>query len=72
LSTGDFARALEAVLGSSAGLSCSVITRLRTSWQDATGGSWAVIGESDEWIHRSKLIGVGVLPLQFPDGQGAD
>jgi aconitate hydratase len=32
----------------------------------------AVIAESYERIHRSNLIGMGVLPLQFPAGEGAD
>jgi aconitate hydratase len=32
----------------------------------------AVIAESYERIHRSNLIGMGVLPLQFPEGQTAD
>jgi len=32
----------------------------------------AVIAESYERIHRSNLIGMGVLPLQFPEGQNAD
>jgi aconitate hydratase len=32
----------------------------------------AVITESFERIHRSNLIGMGVLPLQFPQGQSAD
>ena len=32
-------------------------------------GVRAVIAESYERIHRSNLIGMGVLPLQFPDGQ---
>jgi aconitate hydratase len=31
-----------------------------------------VIAESFERIHRSNLIGMGVLPLQFPAGQTAD
>ena len=31
----------------------------------------AVIAESYERIHRSNLIGMGVLPLQFPEGQNA-
>ncbi|MCB5643792.1 hypothetical protein, partial [Bifidobacterium animalis] len=31
----------------------------------------AVIVESFERIHRSNLIGIGVLPLQFPEGQSA-
>jgi len=34
-------------------------------------GVRAVIAESFERIHRSNLVGMGVLPLQFPDGQGA-
>ena len=35
-------------------------------------GVRAVIAESYERIHRSNLIGMGVLPLQFPAGQDAD
>ncbi|HEY9567793.1 MAG TPA: aconitate hydratase AcnA [Thalassobaculum sp.] len=31
-------------------------------------GAKAVIAESFERIHRSNLVGMGVLPLQFPDG----
>jgi aconitate hydratase len=34
-------------------------------------GVRAVIAESFERIHRSNLIGMGVLPLQFVDGQNA-
>ncbi len=34
-------------------------------------GVRAVIAESFERIHRSNLIGMGVLPLQFADGQNA-
>jgi aconitate hydratase len=34
-------------------------------------GVEAVIAESYERIHRSNLIGMGVLPLQFHDGQNA-
>ncbi|GAB3884150.1 aconitate hydratase [Kibdelosporangium lantanae] len=34
-------------------------------------GVRAVIAESFERIHRSNLIGMGVLPLQFPDGETA-
>ena len=30
-----------------------------------------VIAESFERIHRSNLVGMGVLPLQFPGGQSA-
>ncbi|MFC5432547.1 aconitate hydratase AcnA [Microbacterium suwonense] len=32
-------------------------------------GVQAVIAESFERIHRSNLIGMGVVPLQFPEGQ---
>ncbi|MFC7649621.1 hypothetical protein ACFQX6_61605 [Streptosporangium lutulentum] len=32
-------------------------------------GVRAVIAESYERIHRSNLIGMGVLPLQFPEGR---
>ncbi|MFZ2014068.1 MAG: aconitate hydratase AcnA [Nocardioides sp.] len=35
-------------------------------------GVKAVIAESYERIHRSNLIGMGVLPLQFPGGKSAD
>ncbi len=35
-------------------------------------GVRAVIAQSYERIHRSNLIGMGVLPLQFPVGQTAD
>ena len=34
-------------------------------------GVRAVIAESFERIHRSNLVGMGVLPLQFSDGQSA-
>ncbi|SDR30194.1 aconitate hydratase AcnA [Thermostaphylospora chromogena] len=34
-------------------------------------GVRAVIAESYERIHRSNLIGMGVLPLQFPEGTSA-
>ena len=34
-------------------------------------GVRAVIAESYERIHRSNLIGMGVLPLQYPDGESA-
>src|SRR5690554_4311354 len=33
-------------------------------------GVKAVIAESFERIHRSNLVGMGVLPLQFTDGEG--
>jgi aconitate hydratase len=32
-------------------------------------GVRAVLAESYERIHRSNLIGMGVLPLQLPDGE---
>ncbi|MGE2728249.1 aconitate hydratase AcnA [Mycolicibacterium vaccae] len=34
-------------------------------------GVRAVIAESFERIHRSNLIGMGVIPLQFPEGESA-
>ena len=30
------------------------------------------VAESYERIHRSNLVGMGVLPLQFPDGESAE
>jgi aconitate hydratase len=35
-------------------------------------GVRAVIAESFERIHRSNLVGMGVLPLQFPEGESAE
>ena len=35
-------------------------------------GVRVVIAQSFERIHRSNLIGMGILPLQFPDGQSVD
>jgi aconitate hydratase len=35
-------------------------------------GVKAVIAESYERIHRSNLVGMGVLPLQFKPGENAD
>ncbi|MFP5315841.1 MAG: aconitate hydratase, partial [Actinomycetes bacterium] len=35
-------------------------------------GVRAVLAESYERIHRSNLIGMGVLPLQFPTGESAE
>jgi len=35
-------------------------------------GVRAVIAASYERIHRSNLIGMGVLPLEFPEGESAD
>ena len=35
-------------------------------------GVRAVLAESFERIHRSNLVGMGILPLQFRDGQSAE
>jgi aconitate hydratase len=35
-------------------------------------GVRAVVAKSFERIHRSNLVGMGVLPLQFKEGEGAD
>ncbi len=35
-------------------------------------GVRAVIAQSYERIHRSNLVGMGILPLQFRDGQSAE
>jgi aconitate hydratase A / 2-methylisocitrate dehydratase len=35
-------------------------------------GVRAVIAESYERIHRSNLVGMGILPLQFPPGENAE
>ena len=35
-------------------------------------GAKAVIAESFERIHRSNLVGMGVVPLTFKDGQNAE
>src|ERR1700739_4486233 len=35
-------------------------------------GVRAVIAESFERIHRSNLVGMGILPLQFEDGQNVE
>jgi aconitate hydratase len=35
-------------------------------------GVRAVVAQSYERIHRSNLVGMGVLPLQFPEGVGAE
>src|SRR5690606_5920190 len=35
-------------------------------------GVQAVVASSFERIHRSNLVGMGVLPLQFKDGQSAE
>ncbi|KAF4728562.1 hypothetical protein FOZ62_018265 [Perkinsus olseni] len=38
----------------------------------ALQGVRAVIAKSYERIHRSNLVGMGILPLQFPEGVDAD
>ena len=38
----------------------------------ALQGVRAVVAESYERIHRSNLVGMGILPLQFAPGQSAD
>jgi aconitate hydratase len=35
-------------------------------------GVKAVLAESFERIHRSNLVGMGVLPLQFKEGEGVE
>jgi len=35
-------------------------------------GVWAALAESFERIHRSNLVGMGVLPLQYQSGQTAE
>ena len=35
-------------------------------------GVYAVVAESYERIHRSNLVGMGILPLQFVSGENAD
>lgn len=35
-------------------------------------GVKAVIAQSYERIHRSNLVGMGILPMQFKAGEGAD
>ena len=35
-------------------------------------GVWAVIAETYERIHRSNLLMMGVLPLQFSDGESRE
>lgn len=35
-------------------------------------GVSVVIAESYERIHRSNLLGMGILPLEFKEGEGAD
>jgi aconitate hydratase len=41
------------------------------SWYGAPGVR-AVLAVSFERIHRTNLIGMGVLPLEFPHGETAD
>ena len=44
--------------------------RATRSWREL--GVHAVLAESFERIHRSNLIGMGVLPLQFHPGENRD
>src|ERR1035438_7427896 len=43
----------------------------RSGWR-GVGGVRAVIAQSFERIHRSNLVGMGVLPLQFAEGESAE
>src|SRR5438477_260591 len=63
--------------------SASTRARRRTSVGSASSRDWAakgtlllgvraVLAESYERIHRSNLVGMGVLPLQFKPGEGAE
>ena len=52
------------------GVRLGLVPRLGGQRHGAAGVR-AVIAESYERIHRSNLIGMGVLPLQFAEGQHA-
>lgn len=41
-------------------------------YKTCSQGIKAVIAESYERIHRSNLVGMGIIPLQFLEGQNAD
>ena len=45
---------------------------VRTVEPDEAGSFFKGIAESFERIHRSNLIGMGLLPLQFKDGENAE
>jgi aconitate hydratase len=51
------------------GIRQRIVARLGRPRATALLGVRAVIAESYERIHRSNLIGMGVLPLQFPPGR---
>ena len=53
------------------GVRLGLLARLGGQGHDLLGVR-AVIAESFERIHRSNLVGMGVLPLQFPDGESAE
>ncbi len=53
------------------GVRLRLVTRLGSEGT-ALLGVRAVIAESYERIHRSNLIGLGVLPLQYAEGETAD
>ena len=52
------------------GVRLGIVARLGGEGRDAAGRA-AVIAESFERIHRTNLVGMGVLPLQFPAGENA-
>ena len=43
-----------------------------TSCAASFSGVKAVIAQSYERIHRSNLVGMGILPLQFHSGESAE
>ena len=47
----------------------TLTTHTHTHTHTLTQGVCAVIAESFERIHRSNLVGMGVVPLQFLEGQ---
>ena len=68
LETGGYAGAIVAGFGSDR----DVLIRLPKSYSDQQGtallGIKAVIAESFERIHRSNLVGMGVIPFEFTGG----
>ena len=54
------------------GVRLGLVARLGGQGHGAARRAKAVITESFERIHRSNLIGMGVLPLQFPEGENAE
>ena len=53
------------------GVRLGLVARLGRQGHELLGVR-AVIAESFERIHRSNLVGMGVLPLQFLEGQSAE